>query len=405
MRRYASILVVGVAVALVAAPRAQQPGRTADWTIAPEPLASPAGRNTTEPQLTAEGGRTILSWLELAGTHAALKFAERTASGWSDVRTAAEGNDFMVNAADVPSVRLLADGTLVADWLKQDGPDPESYKLLLSMSKDGGRSWSAPASPHHDSVQTQHGFASLFQAPGAGLGMVWLDGRTIKPDAPEGVGDMALRAAIFEANGRQRPEAVVDSRTCECCPTAAASTSEGIIVAYRNRSADEIRDIYVTRLVSGRWTPPAPVHNDGWRIEACPVNGPAISARGRDVAVAWFTATGDQGRSFVAFSHDAGQTFGAPVRVDGAASLGRMGVELVNDSSAIVTWVEPSSQQSSFSARRVDERGTRGAVAAVGESRGTRYPRLARLGDELLFAWTATENGAARVLTAHARIP
>jgi hypothetical protein len=402
--RPASILIVGAAAAVVAALYAQQPTPIADWTIVPEPLASPAARNTTEPQLTTEGSRTILSWLELAGPHTTLKFAERTVSGWSDVRAAAEGNDFMVNAADVPSVRLLADGTLVAQWLQQDGPDPESYKLRLSWSRDAGRAWSAPVSPHHDTAKTQHGFASLFQAPGAGLGLVWLDGRTIKPDAPEGVGNMALRAAIFDPKGNERPETVVQSRVCDCCQTAAAVTSDGPIVAYRSRSADEVRDIYVTRLVNGRWTPPAPVHNDGWRIMGCPINGPAISARGRDVAVAWFTAKNDQGHSFVAFSHDAGRTFSPPVRVDSAGSLGRVSVELLSDKSAIVSWVESSSKQPSFSARRVDDHGMLGAALAVSDSSGTRYPRLARFGDEVLFAWTATENGVPRVLTAHARI-
>ena len=394
----------GAAVAGVAALYAQQSQPVVEGKITLEPLASPAGQNTTEPQFTTDGTRTILSWLELAGTHSALKFAERTASGWSEVHVAAEGSDFMRNASDVPSVRLLANGALVAQWLQEDGPDPESYKLNLSWSRDQGRTWSAPMSPHHDTAQTQHGFASLFQAPGAGLGLVWLDGRAINPDAQDGAGNMALRAAIFDANGNERPEVIVDSRVCECCPIASAATSEGIVVAYRDRSANEIRDIYVTRLVNGRWTPPAPVHNDGWRITGCPVNGPAISARGRDVAVAWFTAKGDQGRSFAAFSHDAGRTFGSPVRVDDAVSAGLVGVALLDDKSAIVTWVESSPPRQSFNARRVDEHGTRGSAVAVGESSGTRYPRLARSGSEMLFAWTATEKGAPHVLTARARI-
>src|SRR5437762_2253100 len=92
-----------------------------------------------------------------------------------------------------------SDGALVAHWLQEDGPDPESYKLKLSWSHDRGRTWSAPMTPHHDTAQTQHGFASLFQAPGAGLGLVWLDGRAINPDAQDGAGNMALRAAIFDA--------------------------------------------------------------------------------------------------------------------------------------------------------------------------------------------------------------
>jgi len=393
------ILVLGTAMVLLGV--ARQAGPVPEWAIAVEPLISPAIRNTTEPQLTSQDGHTILSWLELAGSRATLKFAERTVSGWSDVRSAASGTDFMINAADVPAVRQLHDGTIVAQWLRQDGPDPESYTLELTRSPDGGRTWSPPTRPHHDSTQTQHGFASLFQVPGGGLGLVWLDGRAIRPDAP--TGDMALRAALFDAAGRQQREMVVDSRVCECCSTATAVTSAGVIVAYRNRDASETRDIYVTRLVNDKWTSPTLVHKDGWRLDGCPVNGPAVSARGSEVAVAWFTAVGDEPRTLVAFSHDAGGTFGAPIRVDDRGSAGRVGVELLDDASAVVTWVEAASP-AMFSARRVDGRGRRGPAVRVAEATGTRHPRVARFGDEVLFAWTATESGAPRVLTARAPI-
>ena len=141
------------AVTLAAATSARQPPASSTGsTIALEPIASPAGVNSAEPQLTTDRGRTMLSWVELAGTHTSLKVAERTASGWTDVRTAASGDDFMVNAADVPSVRRLADDSLVAHWLQEDGPDPEAYKLQLSWSRDDGRTWSAPLSPHRDHV-------------------------------------------------------------------------------------------------------------------------------------------------------------------------------------------------------------------------------------------------------------
>jgi hypothetical protein len=44
------------------------------------------------------------------------------------------------------------------------------------------------------------------------------------------------------------------------------------------------------------------VHSDNWKIDACPVNGPAIAATGRRVAVAWFTAANDTARVKLAFS-------------------------------------------------------------------------------------------------------
>jgi hypothetical protein len=190
-----------------------------------------------------------------------------------------------------------------------------AYDVRIAFSRDRGRTWSASVTPHHDGTQTEHGFASLFPMPGQGLGVAWLDGRQMKAGAHEGMGagDMSLRNAMFGPDGNQASEMAIDDRVCECCPSAAAVTADGPIVAFRNRTSDEIRDIYVSRLVGGKWTEPRAVHNDNWRIAACPVNGPALSAKGRDVAIAWFTAVGEEGHVYAAFSSNAGETFGSPV--------------------------------------------------------------------------------------------
>ena len=76
------------------------------------------------------------------------------------------------------------------------------------------------------------------------------------------------------------------------------------------------------------------MHDDDWKIAACPVNGPMLSARGRDVVLAWFTRQGRVGHAYAAFSADAGRTFGAPIRLDEASALGRVDVELLPDGSA-----------------------------------------------------------------------
>jgi hypothetical protein len=347
--------------------------------------------------------------MERAVPRSVFKFAERTATGWSEAKTVASGNDLVVNAADVPSVRALADGTLAAAWMLANSPDPEAYDLQLAWSKDGGATWSKPVSPHHDRTETQHGFASLFQAPGAtaGLGLVWLDGRATNPKLAHPSDNMSLRAAIFSRAGVELREMPIDTRVCDCCPTAVAVTAEGPIVAFRNRSDKEVRDIYVSRFTAGRWTTPVAVHNDGWEIDACPVNGPAVSARGRDVAVAWFTGLKDEGKAFVAFSHDAGRTFGQPVRVDDESAIGHVGVELLKDGSAAVSWIEFVNERQQFKVRRVEAGGARTAgiiIAGQGEARVAGHPRLTQDRDELLFAWTETTSGASRVRTARATI-
>src|SRR5207344_1600525 len=104
-----------------------------------------------------------------------------------------------------------------------------------AFSKDDGRTWSAPVTPHHDGTKSQHGFATLFQAPGAGLGLIWLDGRSI--DEASGRDDMSVRSATFDRDGKEIAETIVDERACDCCPTAVAITSDGPIAAFRDRSA------------------------------------------------------------------------------------------------------------------------------------------------------------------------
>src|SRR5262245_55822163 len=176
-------------------------------------IGSPAApRTSSEPQLTTFNGRPILSWIERSGEEtASLKFAERTSTGWTAPSLVASGDNWFVNWADVPSVARIGDNLLAAHWLQSNGPDPEGYDVRLAFSRDGGKSWSKPATPHHDGTLTEHGFASLYAAPGGGLGLVWLDGRA---------GDTtALRSAVLAADGSQTSETLVDDRVCECCPT------------------------------------------------------------------------------------------------------------------------------------------------------------------------------------------
>jgi hypothetical protein len=394
------VALIGIGVAIACTSRA---ARVPDAPLTIEPLAIAAAEPALAPQLTANGDRVVLSWIETQGKRSVLRFAERAGSAWSEPRAAASGENWFVSWADVPSVLRLDTGTLVAEWLEQTDPNIEAYDVRLSWSRDEGRTWSAPVSPHHDGTKTQHGFASMFPTAGGGLGLVWLDGRAMQLEAAQGNDNMSVRAASFDRDGTQTGEAVVDDRVCDCCPTSIAITGHGPIAAFRDRSGTEVRDIAVARLVNGTWTRPQVVHEDGWRIDACPVNGPALSARGALVAVAWMTGKDDHGRAFAAFSTDAGATFGAPIRLDDAGSLGRVDVELLTDGSAVASWIEFANQRAQLRVRRIDQTGGRGAaqtVAGVGTERTSGYPRLAGRAGELLLAWTETRDGRSTIRTA-----
>ena len=400
----------GAALALIAAAcggRSEPP----QWTVAVQRVNSPAGPNSSEPQIVESGRGRILSWVERVATTSYLKFSERTDSGWSTPVTAASGNDWFLSYADVPSVMRLSDGTLVAQWLQQIDPITESYNLRLTYSKDEGKTWAPSFMPHNDKTKTQHGFASLIEGPGNTLGVIWLDGRNSAFDFNDpNTGTMTLRYAAYDSAWKQTVDTEIDHRACECCPTTLVTTSDGLLTAFRDRSEDEIRDIAVARLEGGKWTPAVPVSRDNWKLDFCPVNGPMISARGRDVVATWFTVKNDQGQAFAAFSQDAGRTWGMPIRLDDGGSLGRVDVELLDDGSAIASWVEYADGRSDFRIRRVERSGQRSApipVAAVTGGQASGYPRLSRVGNELLFAWTDSgpEGGGLQLQTAVARLP
>ena len=389
-------LVLFTAVLSAAAQRSPSP-----WALRIVSVNSPASTGSGQPQLTVSSRGVLLSWVERQGPTATLRFSEYGSVGWTAARTVSSGDNWFVNWADVPSVFRLPSGTIVGHWLQKSGPGTYAYDVRLAYSTDNGRTFSRSFLPHNDGTQTEHGFASLINV-GRGLGLVWLDGREMHGDghgAPGqlATGAMTLRYAAFGPDWKQTSDLLVDNRVCECCPTTAAVTSDGPIVAYRNRSDQEIRDIYVSRLENGKWTPGKAVADDNWHITGCPVNGPMLSARGRNVVLAWFTGKENQTRSFVAFSADSGRTFGPPIRVDDESALGRVDAELLDDGSAVVSWIERANRAAQFRVRRIDPSGAKSpsvTAATISNDRTSGYPRIALNGTQFVLAWVENAAGA-----------
>jgi hypothetical protein len=394
-----AVLAMGIAAA------AQAP---TPWTIKIQPVELGAEKGANGVQLTVSKRGALASWVE-SGEEPTLKFAERTAAGWSAPVKVASGEDWFITEADTPSVLRLSNGALVGDWMQSSSDEFEASNLRLVYSKDNGKTWSKSFLPHHDGTITQHAFATLFELANGNLGLVYLDGRLTVKDREHG--PMTLRYGAYDPAWTQVSDRAIDSKVCDCCTMNVAMTTDGPIAIYRNRTDDEIRDIYVTRYEKGAWTAGTPVHNDGWQIHACPVNGPAITAQGNNVVAAWFTAKNDQGQSWAAFSKDGGRTFGQPIRLDDAASMGKVGIEILDDGSAVASWIEFANQRSTFRVRHIDSTGARSAPITVAGAAGTGrvggVPRMVRAGNELVFAWVDTpENGGVGgVKTAVAALP
>ncbi|MFQ5568263.1 MAG: sialidase family protein [Rhodothermales bacterium] len=360
-------------------------------------IDTPASPGSGEPNLhTTPGGEVLLSWIEPReeGGHA-LRFSKLEDDAWAALHTIAEGDDWFVNWADFPSLVALDDGALAAHFLAKSDAPTFAYDVHITRSRDGGRTWSPSVIPHRDGTPTEHGFVSMLPWHENRVFAAWLDGRNT--DGGEGHdghgsgGAMTLRAATLDPDGTLHDEALLDDRVCDCCQTSAARTSHGIIVAYRNRSEEEIRDISVVRLQDGAWSEPRTVHEDGWRIAGCPVNGPSVAATGEQVAIAWFTAAQDTPRVYLSFSPDAGRTFAPPVVIDDGRPIGRVDTILLADGSALVSWIEQLEDGAEIRLRRVSPEGTREeaqTVTAVAAARASGFPRMTRRGDTLVIAWT-----------------
>jgi hypothetical protein len=407
---------LAVAAALLAAVGASVPKPRPPLATLIE-LASPAAPGSAEPDLAvAPGGRVYLTWLEPAPDSAhALRFAVLDGDAFGAPRTIASGRGWFVNWADFPSLAATSDTELTAHWLVKNGRSWYDYRIEIGRSLDGGRTWSQPVVPHRDAGLGEHGFVSLLPGRGGLVHAIWLDGRkSAAAMAARQRGDssleaeMTLRHATLDRTGRLSEELELDGRICDCCQTSAVLVEGNPVVVYRDRSPDGIRDISVVRRVGTSWTEPRPVAVDGWRIPACPVNGPAIAAHLRQVAVAWFTAAGGQKRVYAAFSADGGATFGRKVRVDDGRPVGRVDVVMDDDGRALVSWLEETAEAADVRVRRVGPDGNTGRALVVARSSGARpagFPRMARSGERVVFAWTEPAGaGPSRVRVAAASL-
>jgi hypothetical protein len=375
-----------------------KPSNISEAALVIHATESPVTGDSREPELSVTpDGRIILSWVErLSEKSYALRTAVRDQSGWTTPMTVAAGNDWFINWADFPSVIALSDGSLAAHWLVKSGSGTYAYDVNIALSKDTGKTWSKPIVPHSDNTQTEHGFVSLVPLRDGRLGAIWLDGRNMKDmkhseeDKPLST-SMTLRYAAIDINGKISDEAELDERVCECCQTSAALSSDGVFAVYRDRSQNEVRDIYHVRQVDGVWGKPQAVHADNWEINGCPVNGPSVAAAGRNVAVAWFTGAGGEQRVKIAFSRDAGATFGNAVQVDDGETQGRVDLLLLPDGSALVCWLSGTTEKGAIKVRRIRPDGRLGPASVIAKtdiSRSSGFPRMALLGNEVHFAWT-----------------
>lgn len=348
-----------------------------------------------------ENGVVYMSWMmQIEEDMYALQYATYEEGAWSDPVSIRVGTNFFVNWADFPSVVSYEGSILAAHWLRKISGGTYAYNVNITFPGEQPRRWADPVTPHSDGTPTEHGFVSMEPIDGESVLAIWLDGRNTDGrehgDYEDMTQAMTIRSAEISTSGEVIRERVIDSTVCDCCQTALARLDDGFAAVYRNRTGNEIRDIYFSRYRSetGEWSEPVAVSDDGWEIMACPVNGPRIVADGETITVAWYTMANDEPRVLLAESTDGGETFSDPLQIAGEYSIGRVDLAISDSGTRYVSWMEQQGTRGYVMMRELSGEGQLSDPVEVGltsSSRSSGFPRIKLTDRGLLFAWTQTE--------------
>jgi len=360
-----------------------------------EQLLSPGSENSMQPYLSANGLELLFTWTEQENDSLfALYFSKFDHKKWTDKTLIKNGQNWFVNWADFPSISGNKND-LISYYLKKSDAETYAYDIFLRQSDDSGKNWSIENKLHSDTTKSEHGFVSLTPSYNDSFFVTWLDGRNTNGtghDHTHGAngGAMQIRVAEITNDGKKENEFELDSRTCDCCQTSTALTEDGPIVVWRDRSDDEIRDIYYSKFKDGNWSNPKPVFQDNWKINGCPVNGPKVAVNGSSVAVAWFTAAANIPKVKLSFSNDGGSQFLDPIEMNLEKAIGRVDLVMLDEKTALVSWMESSNEMALLKLAKVGISGSVEKIITIEEisaSRSTGFPQMEVVGDQIYLAW------------------
>jgi len=120
--------------------------------------------------------------------------------------------------------------------------------------------------------------------------------------------------------------------------------------------------------------------------------------------VAWFAAAEGNALVQVSFSDDMGETFNMPIRIDSGNAIGRVDVEMINETNAVVVWMEPKGEETVIQMTRVgmtpDNQTNVITIAKTSAERASGFPQLEIVGNTVYVAWTSIEEEGTKIETA-----
>ena len=352
--------------------------------------------SNAQPSLVSSNGSLSLTWISTdKDMNASLNFRQFEDEEWTYPQTLAIGSNWFVNWADFPT-HAISGNQVLTSYLKKSASGTYTYDVFLNLQKLSGEKIKEDFILNTDGFKAEHGFVSIVANNNEGFFITWLDGRnTLDKEVDGDHKPMTIRFAEITNAGDIINEIELDSSVCDCCQTSITDTDKGPLVVYRDRSEKEVRDIYVTRNVDDVWETPIPVHNDGWVIYGCPVNGPKVVSNSNDVAVSWFTVSDGKPAVNLAFSEFYGSSFGDPIKINDHSAIGRVDIAFLNDKEVLISYMEGDDFGTYLRIKKVSINGKVSepiTISKIDSGRNTGVPQLEILDNEIFIVWTVFEN-------------
>ena len=152
-------------------------------------------------------------------------------------------------------------------------------ELFAFSSKDGGKSWSGPATINEVPTCAREGLHDLAGASDGRLFVTWLDLRNGKmelwgADSTDGGRTWAKNAPIYRSP---------DKSICECCHPSALFDADGNLAVMWRNSIEGSRDMWLATRAKGaaQFTVARKLGEGTWKLNACPMDGGGILPLGK----------------------------------------------------------------------------------------------------------------------------
>jgi hypothetical protein len=353
-------------------------------------------KSNAQPSLVSNNGNLSLTWISSdQDINANLNFRQFIDDKWTDSKTFANGSDWFINWADFPTHAISGDRILTS-YLKKSATGKYTYDVYLNLRDLSGDKIKEDFILNTDGFKAEHGFVSIVAKDKEGFFVTWLDGRnTVEKDVEGNPKPMTIRFAEITNAGDIINETELDSNVCDCCQTSITHTDKGPLVVYRDRSEKEVREIYMTRNINDVWEAPIPIHNDGWVIYGCPVNGPKVVSYENNLAVSWFTVSDAKPTVNLSFSKFYGASFDEPIKINDHNAIGRVDVAFLNEKEVIVSYMEGDDDGTYLRIKKVSLDGKVSepiTISRIDGGRSTGVPQLEIFNDEIFIVWTVSED-------------